>query len=273
MWTRHCLLAVSVALLTAGAGRAGEKDGPGGPRPSSSTGPPLRMTIDKSKVDLQQHRLEVTLSQPVPRISLKVTGESGELLADEEADVAAHPAGAPIILGWKPSSDEPVVRIDLHATDARGFSFDATLTPYFLSIPHEEVIFRTDSAEIDATEVPKLDAAHQRLIERLAATRGKDGSRLRRDITLFIVGRTDTVGSAAHNLKLSQERARSIAVWFHRKGVPIPIAYEGLGKASVVHDSADQDDQRINRRVDYFLSAGEPLIKVAGFRPIWKRLD
>jgi outer membrane protein OmpA-like peptidoglycan-associated protein len=266
MRTRHCLFAAPVALLVAGQASAVEKNADR----TAAAGSPLRMTVDKSKVDLPQHRLEVTLSHQVPKIAIKVTGESGEVLADDEEDVSARPSGAPIIVTWNPSRDEPVMHIDLHATDARGSSFNVTLTPYSVSIPHDDVTFRTDSAEIDATEVPKLDTAHQRLIERLAAARGKG---LPREVTLYIVGATDTVGSVAHNLKLSQDRARSIALWFRRKGVPIPIAYAGLGKAHVVQDSADQEDQRINRRVDYFLSASEPMIKVAGIRPMWRRLD
>ncbi|HEY2901284.1 MAG TPA: OmpA family protein [Polyangia bacterium] len=266
MRTRHCLFAAAVALLAAGRANAAEKTADR----SAVAASPLRMTIDKSKVDLPQHRLEVTLSHQVPKIAIKVTGESGEVLADEEEDVSARPAGAPIIVTWNPARDEPVMRIDLHATDARGSSFDVTLTPYSVLIPHDDVTFRTDSSEIDATEIPKLEAAHKVLSERLAAARGKG---LSRDVALYIVGATDTVGSAAHNLKLSQDRARSIALWFRRKGLPIPIAFAGLGKAHVTQDSADQEDQRINRRVDYFLSAGEPMIKAAGIRPMWKRLD
>ncbi len=131
--------------------------------------------------------------------------------------------------------------------------------------------FRTDSAEIDPPEVPKLEAAYQTLVQRLSAVRGK--SIARPNLTLYIVGRTDTVGSAAHNLKLSQDRARSIAQWFRGKRVTIPIAYEGLGKTSVQVGTGDQVAERQNRRVDYFLSDGEPMIKVTGVRPMWKRLN
>lgn len=235
-----------------------------------TAGPPLRMTVDRSKVDLQQHRLEVVVSHPVSKISIKVTGESGAVLAEEDHDLSGRPPGAPTMISWRPSSDEPVERIDLHTSDARGFAFDITLTPYSVSIPHDEVTFRTDSADIDPPEVPKLDAAYKTLVERLAAARGK--AIVRGNLALYIVGRTDTVGSAAHNLKLSQDRARSIAQWFRAKGLSIPIVYEGLGKSSVQVGTADQVDERQNRRVDYFLSDGEPMIRGA-VRPMWKRLN
>lgn len=236
----------------------------------AASGPPLRMMVDRSKVDLQQHRLEVVVSHPVPKLSIKVTGESGAILAEEEHDLSGRPPGTPTLIAWHPISDEPVEQIDLHAADARGFAFDVTLTPYSVSIPHEEVTFRTDSAEIDASEVPKLEAAFETLSKRLAAVRGKGIAR--KNLALYIVGRTDTVGGAAHNLKLSQDRARSIGRWFRAKGVAVPIAYEGLGKASVQVGTADQIAELQNRRVDYFLADGEPVLSVAGARPLWKRL-
>ncbi|HVR61541.1 MAG TPA: OmpA family protein [Polyangia bacterium] len=236
----------------------------------SGGGPPLRMMVDRAKVDLQQHRLEVVVSHPVPKVSIKVTGESGAVLADEEQDLSGRPPGAPTMISWHPSSDEPVEQIDIHAADARGFAFDITLTPYSVSIPHDEVTFRTDSAEIDASEVPKLEAAFETLSRRLASVRGKGIPH--GNLALYIVGRTDTVGGAVHNLKLSQDRARSIAQWFRVKGVPLPIAYDGLGKASVQVGTGDQVAERQNRRVDYFLSDGEPTLNVAGARPTWKRL-
>ncbi len=254
-------LLLGAALLGASAAAADKQ----------TAGSPLRMQVDRSKVDLQQHRLEVVVSHPVPKIAIKVTGESGAILAEEETDVSGRPPGTPTLIVWHPSGDEAVERIDLHAADARGFAFDITLTPYSVSIPHDEVTFRTDSAEIDPPEVPKLEAAYQTVVQRLSAVRGK--SIARPNLTLYIVGRTDTVGSTAHNLKLSQDRARSIAQWFRGKRVTIPIAYEGLGKTSVQVGTGDQVAERQNRRVDYFLSDGEPMIKVAGARPMWKRLN
>ena len=117
--------------------------------------------------------------------------------------------------------------------------------------------------------MPKLEAAYAKLEEVLA----KDSAhgRMHPGITLFIAGHTDTVGSPTHNLKLSQDRARSIAAWFRKRGVKIPISYEGFGETSLAVKTADNVDELENRRVDYVLSDGPPTLSNT-FKPSWKRI-
>ena len=55
----------------------------------------LQMQVDRSKVDLERHRLEVTLNRPVSRIELKVLGENKEVLAEETFNPTQAP-GEPI---------------------------------------------------------------------------------------------------------------------------------------------------------------------------------
>ena len=237
-------------------------------RPAAQASP-LRVLVDKSKVDLKEHRLELKMSREAGKVSLVVTGESGATLAEEEQDFSGRPAGTPLVVTWTPSSDEAVARIELRATDAFGYYAGVALSPWFVAIPHEDVVFRTDSADIDDPEKPKLEQAFTRLGEILA----KDKDREHRTLTLFIAGHTDTVGSDSHNLKLSQARARSIAAWFRKRGTRIPIAYEGFGESALAVKTADQVDEPRNRRVDYILSDDEPSMKTTGFRPAWKRIN
>ena len=89
----------------------------------------------------------------------------------------------------------------------------------------------------------------------------KAHGRMHPGITLFIAGHTDTVGSASANLKLSQERARSIAGWFRKRGVRLPISYEGFGETSLAVKTADNVDEARNRRADYVLSDGPPTLR------------
>jgi outer membrane protein OmpA-like peptidoglycan-associated protein len=89
---------------------------------------------------------------------------------------------------------------------------------------------------------------------------------------LFIAGHTDTVGTNEHNFRLSLARAQSIANWFRRRGLAIPIAYEGFGKTSLLVKTADDVDEPRNRRVDYILAVDEPTLKTTGFRAGWKRV-
>jgi outer membrane protein OmpA-like peptidoglycan-associated protein len=80
------------------------------------------------------------------------------------------------------------------------------------------------------------------------------------------------VGDGAYNMKLSRERARSIAGWFRKRGTHIPIAFEGFGETALAVSTADGVDEPRNRRVDYILSMDEPTMTTTGFRPAWKRV-
>ena len=233
------------------------------------TGSPLKVQVDKSKVDLKQHRLEVKMSHPAGKVKIEVYAESEAVIADEEQDFTGRPAGAPLIVTWTPTSDAAVARIDVHAYDAQGSWVGVEIAPWFVPIPHEDVNFETGSAEIDEPETPKLEAAYAKLGEVLAKDQAH--GRMHPGITLYIAGHTDTVGSPAHNLKLSQDRARSIATWFRKRGVKLPISFEGFGETSPEVKTADNVDEPRNRRVDYVISDGPPTYSAA-FRPSWKRI-
>ena len=47
---------------------------------AQSTTPPLQVEIDKSKVDLKEHHLELVASRPLAKVTIKVTGDSGTVL-------------------------------------------------------------------------------------------------------------------------------------------------------------------------------------------------
>jgi outer membrane protein OmpA-like peptidoglycan-associated protein len=236
----------------------------------AAAGSPLKVQVEKTKVDLKAHRLEVKMSHPAGKVKIEVFAEDEAPLADEEQDFSGRPAGTPLIVTWTPSSDAPVGHIDVQAYDAQGSWISVRLAPWFVPIPHEDVNFKTDSADIQDSEAPKLETAYAKLEEVLAKDR-EHGSMQHPGITLYIAGHTDTVGSASHNLKLSQDRARSIASWFRKRGVKLPISYEGFGETSPEVKTADNVDEPRNRRVDYVLSDGPPTYS-AGFKPSWKRI-
>jgi outer membrane protein OmpA-like peptidoglycan-associated protein len=229
----------------------------------------LGVLVEKSKVDLKEHRLEVKVSRPPSKVKIEVYSDSDAVLADEEHDFTGHAAGAPLIVTWKPSSDAPVGRIEVKAYDVSGAWAGVQITPWFVAIPHEDVNFQTGSSEIQPAEAPKLEAAYTKLEEVLAKDR--EHGRMHPGITLYIAGHTDTVGSASSNLKLSQDRARSISAWFRKRGVRLPISYAGFGETSLAVKTADNVDEVKNRRADYVLSDGPPIYNAA-FRPSWKRI-
>jgi outer membrane protein OmpA-like peptidoglycan-associated protein len=229
----------------------------------------LKVSVDKTKVDMKAHRLEVKMSRPAGKVKITVYGESNAVLADDEQDFSGRPGGTPLIVTWTPSSDEPVGKIELRAYDAQGNWVGVELAPWFVNIPHDDVNFKTDSAEIDAPELPKVEAAFTKITEVLA--KDSAAGRMHAGITLYIAGHTDTVGSPTHNFKLSQDRARAIAAWFRKRGVKIPISYEGFGETTPVVKTADNVDEIRNRRADYILSDGPPTLS-STFHASWKRI-
>lgn len=227
--------------------------------------PAPQIQVDKGKIDLANHRLEVLMSLPPAEVEIKVWADSGEVLADERHDFTGRPAGSPLTVTWTPSTAAPAARIELRAHDIAGGFAGVAIFSWSVSIPHEEVVFQTDSAEITAAERPKLDASLQRIKAALATHKEEFGRP-----TLFVAGHTDTVGGDAHNLKLSQARAQAISRWFKSHGVGIPVAYEGFGESALAVKTADNVDEVRNRRVDYILSVEEPALRGSGFRPSWK---
>lgn len=234
------------------------------PVPAQTKQPSLQVTIDRSKVDLVNHKLEVKLSRAVEKVRLKVLGESGAVLAEVEKEFGGAAAGTPLEMSWTPSKEEAVARIEVWGHDTEGYYSGVAIIPWNVSVPHEDVQFETNSDVIRASEVPKLEASLQKVTE--ALTKHKELGK----ITLFIVGHTDTVGAAEHNLGLSRRRARAIAAWFKGRGLKNPIAYEGLGETAPVVKTADEVDEPKNRRVDYILALEPP--RREGGEVGWKAL-
>jgi outer membrane protein OmpA-like peptidoglycan-associated protein len=220
------------------------------------------VTIDRSKVDLVGHTLEVRLSRAADKVTLKAVGQSGAVLAEVEKSFGGAPAGTVLVMTWTPATDEPVAKVEVWGYDTDGYYAGVAITPWSFSVPHEEVNFETDSDVLRATEVPKLEASFQKIKESLSA-HGDLGK-----ITLFVVGHTDTVGTEDHNLLLSRKRARTIAAWFKGRGLGLPIAFEGLGKAGLLVKTPDQVDEPRNRRVDYILALEPP--RLGGADIAWK---
>lgn len=229
--------------------------------------PRLEVAVDKARVDLGARKLEVRLSRPAGRIEVRVFASTGGApLAEEVHDFSGRPAGEPLEVTWPaPGHEAEIGRIDLRVSDEQGFFQGLSLYPWSVHIPHEEVAFATDSAAIAPSEAPKLDKSLG-LIGAALARHKEIGP-----IKLFIAGHTDTVGNAAYNLKLSQRRAQAIAAWFRKRGLRLPIFFEGFGEHAPLVATPDERDEPRNRRVDYILAVEEPALKATHFRASWKR--
>ena len=75
-------------------------------------------------------------------------------------------------------------------------------------------------------------------------------------VSLLIQGHTDSEGSEAYNMELSEKRARVIYDYLVNKGVPAKrLRYEGLGESQPLKPNTDASGKAANRRVELTLKA------------------
>lgn len=245
------------------------------PKPMISCDPPpgakppakkLEMSIDRAQVNLDDHRLEVKLNQPACKLELKVIGDSGRTIADTAKAFHGAAPGTLLAIEWVPAQIEPILRIEVWGHDIHGRYTGVQITPWNVTIDHEEVNFETDSAAIRDSEVPKLQASLDKIKEIVDKHKDLKG------IALYIAGHTDTVGSPEHNLTLSRKRAQSIASWFRSKGLKMPVSFEGFGEHTPIVKTGDEVAEAKNRRVDYILSLEPPRLPAGSVSFSWRGL-
>jgi outer membrane protein OmpA-like peptidoglycan-associated protein len=141
----------------------------------------------------------------------------------------------------------------LRGYDASDSWSEYELLPFRVDIPHEDVVFMTAKWDIRDAEKPKLDEAHERILEAIRV----HGADLK--AKLYILGHTDTVGMPGDNLALSERRAEAIARYFRDKGgIALPILSRGFGESQLAVKTADSVDEARNRRAQYVLAAQAP---------------
>lgn len=208
--------------------------------------------IRNEDVNLDGGFLSLTSTRDVSRVDVRVTDDRGAVVAEKSQRYGVVPAGGKVELLWGPTEGR-IFKIDLTIYDTDAFHYGVALFPWRYDIPHDEVNFSTGSADIAKSERPKLDASVKALKEVLR----KMGNRAQ--LKLFIAGATDTVGEAQANLQLSAARAKSIARYFRKQGIQIPIFFTGLGENGLKVATADEVDESQNRRADYIVSIEEPV--------------
>jgi outer membrane protein OmpA-like peptidoglycan-associated protein len=191
--------------------------------------------------------------------------DTGQKAFDGEVRFAGEAAGTPLTVRW-PAAPGRVLRISLRAYDTSDFFDGLDLFPWQVDIPHEEVHFATNRADIPAAERPKLDQSHTRIAEALARY-GRFAA-----LRLYVLGHTDTVGAAADNRALSLARARSIATYLRRKGLRVPVYVEGFGEEAPRVQTPDETDEAANRRAEYIIAVEDPQLPAAPFTPRWRKL-
>jgi OOP family OmpA-OmpF porin len=76
------------------------------------------------------------------------------------------------------------------------------------------------------------------------------------DLVIEVRGYTDSTGSAAYNLKLSQRRAESVMQYLLSHGVTNQMTAKGYGKENPIADNKTQEGRLANRRVTLHIAGG-----------------
>jgi outer membrane protein OmpA-like peptidoglycan-associated protein len=76
----------------------------------------------------------------------------------------------------------------------------------------------------------------------------------RENYNIEIAGHTDSIGTDKYNVDLSRHRAKAVADYLIRKGIPTGrISFVGYGKTKPVKSNATAEGRKENRRVEFIL--------------------
>lgn len=80
------------------------------------------------------------------------------------------------------------------------------------------------------------------------------------DTDILIVGYTDSSGSDAYNLTLSEKRAKSVEVYLESQGIAASrLSYVGEGENSPRYSNDTEEGRAGNRRVEFAITANEKM--------------
>lgn len=212
---------------------------------------PLHMKLEKTDIDVPGRKVKFTLSRAAGKAVVKVMMDTGKPAFDGEVEFKGEPAGTPLEITW-PEKPGRVMSITITAYDQATFFTGVEIHPWQIDIPHEEVNFDSGKWDIRAEENDKLDASYVQITDAVM----KYG-RLA-DLKLYIAGHTDTVGKNDANKTLSLNRARALGTWLRKRGLSIPVFYEGFGEEALAVGTADETDEVKNRRAEYIIAIDAP---------------
>ncbi len=245
---------VPVGTHTCSGRLAGEfADGTSGEMPLSfkvTMHPKMTIQLVNGTLDLTAKKLSVATDRPVARVEIAALGLKGAEVGGTSW-IAPGGSATRADVSWADDGRE-VLKLRVRAFDGDGFWSELELSPWSYTVPHEDVVFASDSAVIAPEEARKLDTA----LADAKAVVEKYGADV--VIKLYVGGHTDTVGDGAHNAELSGRRAKAIARWFKDRGFPGEIFYAGFGESDLAVATADGVDEARNRRASYVLSARPP---------------
>ncbi len=225
----------------------------------------LQMKCEKSDIDFEQRKVKFTLSRPAGKAVVQVLMDSGKFALNGEVPFKGEPANTPLQISW-PQLPGKVMKVSIQAHDTVGFFTGVEFSPWQIDIAHQEVNFASGRWEVTGTEAEKLEESYVTITDVV----NKYGQYA--EVKLYVIGHTDTVGKSDANRTLSLNRARAIAAHLRKRGLKVPIFYEGYGEEALLVGTGDEVAEAVNRRADYVMSINPPTLGKVPFEPRWQRL-
>ncbi len=223
--------------------------------------PKLEIDVDPDRVRIGKGQVPIKTNRPLDRIEYEVYNEDGNKVRSGTKSMG-NKFGT-VMFEYEPV--ENVAAISMVAYDVDGFWRGIKLEPFWVKIPHKEVIFEFGKATWEDDEEPKLESSLEDIREAMEKHKDKG-----LQMQLYIAGYTDTVGSKSANQKLSSARANAIARWFRKNGLDIPVYYQGFGESALAVETPDETKEAKNRRAIYILGNARPPESGAIPRSNWK---
>ena len=209
---------------------------------------PLSVDLRHADADLEARTVTVRASARVEEAEIIAYGAGKAVLDRRTVSLGTGPGEVKVPFVGDPS-DVVLLDVTLRSGGAwAGFTY----SPWFLNIPHDDVLFASDSATIPADQEWKVKHALEALNDVVA----KYGSVV--PVKLYLAGCTDTVGDGAHNRDLSERRARAIGTWLKAHGFAGPVYTHGFGESFLAVQTGDGEDNASNRRALYLVGANPP---------------
>lgn len=226
---------------------------------------PLHMKCEKSDIDFENRKVKFTLSRPAAKAIVQVLMDTGKYAINGEVPFKGEPANTPLEITW-PQLPGKVMKVSIQAYDTASFFTGVEFSPWQIDIAHKEVNFASGKSDVSGDEAEKLDESYVTITDVV----NKYGQYA--EVKLYVIGHTDTVGKSDANRSLSLNRARAIAGYLRKRGLRVPIFYEGYGEEALLVGTGDEEAEPRNRRADYVMSINPPTLGKVPFEPRWQRL-
>lgn len=209
-------------------------------RQSAAEAVALREQALKEAAEAQRLRDEATLAHELA-VESQLSAESAAELARLEAEEARLMAQEEAAKAEQARAEAEAARAEMESMRGRLSELEARQTERGLLITLGDVLFEFNKSELKPGTARNLLPLAEVLRERT-------------EQTVLIEGHTDSVGTHAYNMILSEQRAQSVERYLVEQGIEVSrITTKGLGPDFPVADNATAEGRQLNRRVEVIL--------------------